>query len=71
MKPVGIFIERLLASLMLMSMALGAVAAGVSHGKIQRHGPSGAVHLVAQGAPVKFEVDGLCRYDPRSDRWSR
>ena len=71
MKPVGISIERLLASLMLMSTALGAAAASAPHGTIQRHGDSGALRLIAQGAPVKFEVDGLCRYDPRSDRWSR
>lgn len=71
MKRLRIFIKRLLVSLMLMPTALGAVAATVTHGTIQRHGPSGALHLVAQGAPVKFEVDGLCRYDARSDRWSR
>ena len=40
-------------------------------GTVRRHGPSGAVYLIAQGVPVKFEVDGLCRYDPGSDRWSR
>ncbi|MEO7051393.1 MAG: hypothetical protein ABI128_06980 [Rhodanobacter sp.] len=54
-----------------MSTPLGAAAASATHGTIQRHGHPGAARLIAQGAPVKFEVDGLCRYDSQSDRWSR
>ena len=71
MKPVGVFVAGFLASLILVPTALVAAQTKVPHGKIQRHGPSGTLRLVAAGSPVKFAVDGLCRYDGRSGSWSR
>ena len=71
MKPAGILVELVLASLMLAPTTPGAAAADSVHGAIQRDARSGKVRLIARGAPVKFEIDKVCRYDPGSNRWSR
>ena len=71
MSRVGVIVELLLGSLMLVSTTLGVAASSVPWGTIERDGRSGTVRLVAHGPAVKFEIDGLCRYDPQSNRWSR
>ena len=71
MRAADAFFPRLLASLLAASTALGAAASSVPHGKVLRHGPAGTLHLFAEGTPVKFEVDGVCRYDLRLNLWSR
>jgi hypothetical protein len=71
MSRVGVIVELLLGSLMLVSTTLGVAATSVPRATIERDGRSGTVRLVAHGPAVKFEVDGLCRYDPQSNRWSR